>query len=103
MLLNTTSVDDDFSFSWKKVCIQHEDMDRFWSDPFTSLDFYRLKDQHFAPVDAVHIMAEGRLCISGSRDRTLGVWNLEDLVHPDDAGDVKKSFRQSLDGHKVGK
>ena len=76
-------------------------MDAFWQDPVVSLDFYELKDQHFATVDTVHVMRGGELCISGSRDRSVGVWNLNALSVPDEAGYGKKSFKQALDGHKV--
>ena len=88
--------------SWKRICVQHEDMDEFWNDPESTLDFYELKDQHFATVDAVHITKSGDLCISGSRDRAVGVWSLNALTDPAKAGYSKKSFRQTLDGHRVG-
>lgn len=88
--------------SWKRICVQHEDMDKFWHDPDSTLDFYELKDQHFATVDAVHIMKGGDLCISGSRDRAVGVWSLNALTDPNEAGYSKRSFKQALDGHKVG-
>lgn len=92
--------DYDYVTSWKRICVQHEDMDAFWQDPVASLDFYELKDQHFATVDTVHVMRGGELCISGSRDRSVGVWNLNALSVPDEAGYGKKSFKQALDGHK---
>ena len=88
--------------SWKRICVQHEDMDNFWHNPESTLDFYELKDQHFATVDAVHVMKDGDLCISGSRDRSVGVWSLNALTDPNEEGYSKKSFRQALDGHKVG-
>ena len=87
--------------SWKRLCVQHEDLDKFWYDPDSSLDFYQLKDQHFAAVDAVHIMNSANLCISGSRDRTVGVWSLSALADPNEPEYAKKSFRQALDGHRV--
>ena len=87
-------------FSWKKVCVEHEDMDKFWTDPDTSLDFYQLK-HHFAPVDAVHVMSEGRICVSGSRDRSVAVWDLTSLRDPSDVDVTKNALRHSLDGHKV--
>lgn len=93
---------EDYNYisSWKRLCVQHEDLDKFWHDPVTTLDFYQLKDQHFAAVDAVHIMESEDLCISGSRDRTVGVWSLSALADPNEKGYAKKSFRQSLDGHR---
>ena len=87
--------------SWKRICVQQEDLDKFWHDPTSSLDFYQLKDQHFAPVDTVHIMNSADLCISGARDRAVGVWSLSALADPLEEGYSKKSFKQSLDGHRV--
>lgn len=92
--------DYDYISSWKRLCVQHEDLDNFWYDPVSSLDFYQLGDQHFAPVDAVHIMDSVDLCISGSRDRTIGIWSLSALTDPNEPGYAKKSFKQSLDGHR---
>lgn len=89
--------------SWKRLCVQQEDLDNFWQHPNSSLDFYQLKDQHFAAVDTVHIMESADLCISGSRDRTVGIWSLSALNDPTEQGYTKKSFKQSLDGHRVGK
>lgn len=87
--------------SWKGICVQQEDLDKFWHDPTSSLDFYQLKDQHFAAVDTVHIMNSADLCISGARDRAVGVWSLSALADPLEEGYTKKSFKQSLDGHRV--
>lgn len=92
--------DYDFVSSWKRICVQQEDLDKFWHDPTSSLDFYQLKDQHFAPVDTVHIMNSANLCISGARDRAVGVWSLSALADPLEEGYAKKSFKQSLDGHR---
>ena len=78
-------------------------MDKFWHDPESTLDFYELKDQHFATVDVVHVMKSGDLCISGSRDRSVGVWSLNALTDPIEEGYSKNSFKQALDGHKVSK
>lgn len=75
-------------------------MDRFWSDAETSFDFYQLSC-HIAPVDAVHIMCGGRLCASGSRDRTIGICDLSSLRDHSDVGATKNAFRHFLDGHKV--
>jgi len=86
--------------SWKRLCVQHEDLDKFWHNPVSSLDFYSLKDQHFAAVDAVHVMKTAGLCISGSRDRSIGVWSLSALEDPKEEGYSKKAFRQALDGHR---
>ncbi|XP_048589379.1 F-box/WD repeat-containing protein 9 isoform X2 [Nematostella vectensis] len=70
-------------------------MDKFWRNPGEDLQFFQLK-QHFAPVDAVLIMAGGRLCVSGSRDRSIGIWDLTKLTEEE----PQKAFKQSLDGHK---
>lgn len=61
------------------------------------MDFFSLK-QHFGPVDTVHLFAEGQMCASGSRDRSIAVWNLTNLRSQEDD---KKAFKCSLDGHRV--
>ncbi|XP_074611299.1 F-box/WD repeat-containing protein 9-like [Acropora palmata] len=92
--------DYDYISSWKRLCVQHEDLDNFWQHPNSTLDFYQLKDQHFAAVDTVHVMESAGMCISGSRDRTVGIWSLSALSDPTEPGYTKKSFKQSLDGHR---
>ena len=72
-------------------------MDKFWQDPENNFDFYQLK-KHFAPVDTAIVMDNGRLCVSGSRDRSVAVWNLTVLK---DKEDEDKALLHHLDGHKV--
>lgn len=72
-------------------------MDRFWQDPEQNFDSFQLK-KHFAPVDAAIVMAGGKLCVSGSRDRSVGVWDLSSLK---DKGDEDNALVNHLDGHKV--
>ncbi|XP_020906927.1 F-box/WD repeat-containing protein 9 [Exaiptasia diaphana] len=88
--------DYDYVISWKRICVDHEDMDRFWQDPEQNFDFFQLK-KHFAPVDAAIVMAGGKLCVSGSRDRSVGVWDLSLLK---DKGDEDRALVNHLDGHK---
>lgn len=72
-------------------------MDKFWKNPSEDFDFYQLK-KHFAPVDSAIVMAGGRLCVSGSRDRSVGVWDLTSLKRQ---GDENDALIHHLDGHKV--
>jgi len=72
-------------------------MDRFWQNPESNFDFFQLK-KHFAPVDAAIVMAGGRLCASGSRDRSIGIWDLSSLK---EKGDEDRALVNHLDGHRV--
>ncbi|KAK3755305.1 hypothetical protein QZH41_014611 [Actinostola sp. cb2023] len=88
--------DYNYVISWKRVCVDHEDMDRFWQNPESNFDFFQLK-KHFAPVDAAIVMAGGRLCASGSRDRSIGIWDLSSLK---EKGDEDRALVNHLDGHR---
>lgn len=68
-------------------------MDEFWNDFDFILDFYELKDQYFVIVDVVYIMKGGDLCISGLRDRVVGVWSLNVLIDLIEVGYLKKFFK----------
>ena len=55
---------------------------------------------HYAPVDDVHIMSCGRMCVSGSRDRTAILWHLDTFLEDDwNHGEPPKS--EQLLGHDV--
>ncbi|XP_077981974.1 F-box/WD repeat-containing protein 9-like [Glandiceps talaboti] len=71
-------VDDD-KFNWKKACIEREDTYRLWSQHDTKMENFSLNSGHFAAIDSVHLMQGGDICISGSRDRTISIWDLRKL------------------------
>ncbi|XP_035659868.1 F-box/WD repeat-containing protein 9-like [Branchiostoma floridae] len=70
-------VPDDFN--WQQACMEREETDRLWSDPKENIHHFTL-DGHFATVDAVHLIQNGTMCVSGSRDRTAKIWDLSKLT-----------------------
>ncbi|KAL3869197.1 hypothetical protein ACJMK2_041907 [Sinanodonta woodiana] len=78
-------------FKWHQGCMEREEFCRVWSDPETQTHSFMLKEGFFAAVDVVHVMKDGKLLASGSRDRYLNLFDLDkfDPEKPDCLKDVK--------------
>ncbi|UYV65619.1 FBXW9 [Cordylochernes scorpioides] len=70
----------DEEFDWKQACIEREDHYEAWSDPGARMKNIFLPHAHFAVVDVVHLLEEGRICASGSRDHSLKIWDISRLA-----------------------
>jgi hypothetical protein len=68
------------SFSYARACWMVETERRRWLSRRKSLQIAdaMLSNGHTATVDAIHIVpgTGGRICVSGSRDRSMCVWDL---------------------------
>nr|XP_022313045.1 uncharacterized protein LOC111118050 [Crassostrea virginica] len=76
------------NFSWREACIDREESYRVWTSPETTCHHFFYKEGIFAPVDVVHLMNNGTLLASGSRDRYLNILDLT-KYDPDDPASVK--------------
>lgn len=77
----------------KDVCLCYEDIDKYWkSRKKNKIKLLHCKmGSHFAPVDDVHIMPDGRFCITGSRDRSVILWDLQHFLSDEWCGEMPKS------------
>ncbi|CAH0394309.1 unnamed protein product [Bemisia tabaci] len=65
-------------FSWKELSY-HIDYQRYlWGKNGANMRRIKWQDIHYSSVDCVKLIKGGTLCLSGSRDRAIGVWNVED-------------------------
>ncbi|KAL5020928.1 hypothetical protein ScPMuIL_000083 [Solemya velum] len=73
----------------KEACIQREEKYKIWTNVETSMDHFTYNEGLFAPVDAVHLMQNGQLLASGSRDRYLTLLDLT-KYNPNDPDSKKE-------------
>lgn len=80
-------VSDDFN--WRIACAKREDQRRLWTTG--RMNHFSLSGGHYSSVDAVHLMNKGEICVSGSRDRQLSLWNLTLLDLDDQPNSVLRA------------
>ncbi|XP_042305248.1 F-box/WD repeat-containing protein 9 isoform X2 [Sceloporus undulatus] len=71
-------VEDD-DFNWPAACIDLEEHLQQWAENGRDIDYFSLTEGHFASVDSVLLIQGGDLCVSGSRDRNVVLWDLRQL------------------------
>ncbi|XP_070563061.1 F-box/WD repeat-containing protein 9-like [Ptychodera flava] len=89
----------DEKFNWAKACIDREEAYNQWSDYQNRMEHFSLTLGHFAAIDAVHLMQGGDICFSGSRDRTVSLWDLRKLDSWTPNQSTSKVKVKSLDTH----
>nr|XP_054765105.1 uncharacterized protein LOC129271872 [Lytechinus pictus] len=92
-------VEDD-DFNWKLACIDREETHHRWAKQETNMEHFSLNMAHIAAIDCVHLMNNGELCATGSRDRTFQMWDLRKLDSNDPEKSVKDARTKDVKAHK---
>ncbi|XP_017743920.1 PREDICTED: F-box/WD repeat-containing protein 9 isoform X2 [Rhinopithecus bieti] len=67
------------NFDWLAACIALEEHLSRWAEDGRRAEYFCLANGHLAAIDSVLLLQGGSLCLSGSRDRTVNLWDLRQL------------------------
>jgi len=70
-------------FSWTEACIAREEESQLWGAQERSgalgMRATVCSNAHYSSVDCVKVIRDGKLVVSGSRDRGINIWNVESV------------------------
>ncbi|PIK47304.1 putative F-box/WD repeat-containing protein 9 [Apostichopus japonicus] len=90
---------EDEDLDWPLACIQREEFHNLWTNTET-VEHFTLTEAHYAAVDCVHLTEGGRYCYSGSRDRSIQMWDLAKLDAENREESINASKVASAIAHK---
>lgn len=65
-------------FDWTMACIAREEETKIWSNLAMNTASITCSNAHYSSVDCVKVM--GNLVVSGSRDRGINIWNVDQVL-----------------------
>ncbi|XP_041974848.1 F-box/WD repeat-containing protein 9-like [Aricia agestis] len=70
---------DETQIDWPEVCVEMDVEKSKWYNVEKTMKHLIIKDVHYASVDTVLLMNQGKTCISGGRDRCIALWDVKDI------------------------
>merc|ERR1719394_220797 len=77
-------------FCWSDACLEREDSYRVWGNWQENTHHFLYGHNVHGEVDAVHLMNEGRLMVSGDRNRFLNLVDLTKWQEPQEGQETQK-------------
>lgn len=76
-------------WDWSKACASREKFSVQWAKHELLKEKVKVR-AHYSSVDAVLLMEHGGLLVTGSRDRSLALWNVQDMMNEEKSGLIQK-------------